>query len=109
MKLMTKDFMSSEESGEEELDDGEKRQVLLVKPLRWRALKVNRFFQKMDSKMAKYKTKQAKQQTLPRMIEATQRDPSLLALLRTFLDSLLYKLFLYGFGITITSIMFILY
>ena len=68
MKIMTKDFMSSEESGEEELDDGEKRQVLLIKPLRWRAVKVNRFFQKMDSKMAKYKTKQAKQQTLPRMI-----------------------------------------
>ena len=68
MKIMTKDFMSSEESGEEELDDGVKRQVLLVKLLRWRALKVNRFFQKMDSKMAKYKTKQAKQQTLPRMI-----------------------------------------
>ena len=43
MKIMTKDFMSSEESGEEELDDGEKRQVLLVKPLHWRALKVNRF------------------------------------------------------------------
>ena len=55
MKIMTKDFMSSEESCEEELDDGEKRQVLqvLLVKLRWRVLKVNRFFQKMDSKMAK--------------------------------------------------------
>ena len=39
---MTKDFMSSEES-REELDDGEKRQILIVNPILWKSPKVDRF------------------------------------------------------------------
>ena len=38
---MTKNFMSSEES-REELEDGEKRLILIVKPILWRSPKVDR-------------------------------------------------------------------
>ena len=34
-KVVVKEFISSEESGEEDLENGGKRQVLLVKPLPW--------------------------------------------------------------------------
>ena len=41
-KVLIKEFMSSEESAEEDFD-GKKRPALAVKPLLWRAPKVDRF------------------------------------------------------------------
>lgn len=43
MEILVKSFMSSEESGSEELPDGISRQVMFVKPLPWRHPKVNQF------------------------------------------------------------------
>ena len=48
-KVLVREFMSSEESGEEVVD-GEKRSVLLVKPLPWRASKLDRIFKQVDHK-----------------------------------------------------------
>ena len=58
-------FISSEESGEEEID-GEMEPVLYVKTLPWRAAKVNRFRKQMDEKFKKRQSKRGKRQTLPR-------------------------------------------
>ena len=55
MKIMSKEFMSSEESGEEMLESGQKQSVLLVKSLKWRAPKVDRFFKQIDKKATKIK------------------------------------------------------
>lgn len=66
-KVVIKEFMSSEESGEEEIANGEKRQVLKIKPMHWRAAKVDRFFKQLDHKASKVKSRQSKQQTLPRV------------------------------------------
>ena len=65
-KVVVKEFMSSEESGEEEIA-GEKRQVINIKPLCWRAPKVNRFFKQLDRKAGRVRSRQSKQQTLPRV------------------------------------------
>ena len=59
---MMKNFMSSEES-REELEDGEKQLILIVKPI----LKLTVLFQ-MDSRFEKLKSAQAKQQTSQRVI-----------------------------------------
>ena len=59
---MMKNFMSSEES-REELEDGEKQLILIVKPI----LKLTVLFQ-MDSRFEKSKSAQAKQQTSQRVI-----------------------------------------
>lgn len=67
-KVVIKEFMSSEESGEEDLGNSEKRQVMLIKTLPWRAPKLDRFFKQLDHKGLKGKSKQSKQQTLPRVI-----------------------------------------
>ena len=58
--------MSSEESGEEDCD-GFMRPVLFVKKLPWRSDHVTRFFQQLDRKADKTKSKRGKQQTLPRV------------------------------------------
>ena len=42
-RSLAREFVSSEESGEGVVD-GEKRSVLLVKPLPWRASKLDRIF-----------------------------------------------------------------
>ena len=76
--IMTKDFMSSEESGEDNNGAGdaiEKTQVLYIRPLTWRAPKLNRFFKSLDHKAEKKRTRQGKQQTLPRLIGAPSRRP----------------------------------
>ena len=73
-KIMLKEFMSSEESGEEVID-GERRPILLVKPLPWRAGKVNRIFKQLDHKACKNKSKQSKQQTLPRAVGSISTRP----------------------------------
>lgn len=65
---MTKDFMSSEESGEEDMGGGLKRQVLFVKAPKWRAPNVDNFFHQIDRKIKKQKSKQGNNQTLPRVV-----------------------------------------
>ena len=72
---MTKDFISSEDSDEEEDTNGEQRQVIVVKPLQWRSPKVDRFFNRLDKKAQKKKSKQSKQQTLPRVIGSSSSRP----------------------------------
>jgi len=67
--------MSSDESGEEEIANGEKRQVLKIKPLRWRAAKVDCFFKQLDHKASKLKSRQSKQQTLPRVAGSWSTRP----------------------------------
>ena len=52
-------FISSEESGEEEIG-GEMEPVLYVKTLPWRDAKINRFMKQMDEK---FKKRQSKRQT----------------------------------------------
>lgn len=74
MKLMIRDFMSSEESGEE-MVDGERRAVIKVKPLPWRASRVDRIFKQLDSKGEKRKSRQSKQQTLPRVAGCRSSRP----------------------------------
>ena len=70
--MVVREFISSEESGEEDIGNGEKRQVLLVKPLPWRSAKVDRFFNQLDHKAPKNKSKQ---QTLPRVIGERSTRP----------------------------------
>lgn len=72
--------MSSEESAEEDFD-GKKHPVIAIKPLHWRATKVDRFFRRLDQRNDKEKTKQSKQQTLPRVVgsQSCRAKPSSLA------------------------------
>ena len=65
--VMVKDFMSTEESGEDE-QDGERKPVIIVKPLPWRARRIDRFFKQLDQKACKNRSRQSRQQTLPRVI-----------------------------------------
>ena len=74
-KVVNKKFMSSEESGEEEIGNGERRQVIQIKPLRWRAPKVNRFFKQLDHKVCKVKSRQSEQQTLPHVTGSWSTRP----------------------------------
>ena len=46
-RSLVREFMSSEESGEGVVD-GDKRAVLLVKPLPWRASKLDRIFKQTE-------------------------------------------------------------
>lgn len=73
--MVVKAFISSEESGEENIGNGEKRQVMLVKRLPWRSAKVDRFFNQLDHKAQKNKSKQSKQQTLPRVVGERSTRP----------------------------------
>ena len=70
-------FISSEESGEEEID-GEMELVLYVKTLPWRDAKVNRFMKQMDEKFKKRQSQRAKRQTRPRKpgIVSTRPKPT---------------------------------
>ena len=67
-KVLIKDFISSEESGEENVDGAAERQVMYVKTLPWRAPRVDRLFKTLDHKAAKHKSHQLKEQTLPRVV-----------------------------------------
>ena len=71
---MVKEFMSSEESGEDE-QEGERKQVIIVKRLPWRAGRIDRFFSQLDKKACKNKSKQSKQQTLQRVIGSVSHRP----------------------------------
>ena len=67
MEILVKSFMSTEESGSEELPDGTSRQVMYVKPLPWRHPKVNKFLGQLTTINESGKSKRATQQTLPRI------------------------------------------
>ena len=64
MKVMIREFMSSEESGDEMID-GKRRAVIKVKPLPWRSSRIGRIFKRLDHKIEKRKSKQ---QTVPHVI-----------------------------------------
>ena len=64
-KIMTTDFMSSDESG---TDNGE--EVLISKPLPWESTVVMRFKRKLDDAALEEKTPLAKKQMKPRRLGA---------------------------------------
>ena len=65
-EVLVSPFISSEESGEEDIDGGT-QQCLYVKALPWRDPKVNKFMKAMDDKNKKKQSMRAKRQTLPRV------------------------------------------
>ena len=66
--MLTREFMSSEESGTETLEDGSQRNILYVRPLPWRSMQVTTGFHRLDDKVNKRKSKHASQQTLVRKV-----------------------------------------
>lgn len=76
MQVLVKEFMSSESSAEEDLDDESgSRAVIAVKPLPWRGAKATRMMKRLDGRAESKKSKQAKQQTLPRVIGLNSQRP----------------------------------
>ena len=71
LEPLVKEFMSSESSDEETLNDGSSRPVIVVKPLPWRGAKANRLIQRLDNRAKSNMSKQSLQQTLPRVIGPT--------------------------------------
>jgi hypothetical protein len=69
-RIMESEFMSSEESADDE--DGE--DIIIVKPLCWRADKVTRFFHQLDAKSVANKTPQARRQRKSRVISSYSSD-----------------------------------
>lgn len=65
-KVMDHTFMSSEESGGED--------IIVVKPLRWRAEKVTNFFHHLDDKITTSKSPQARRQRKARIISTAESD-----------------------------------
>ena len=63
-KIFNTEFMSSDESGEE---DGSA--VFIVKKLPWRSERVSNFFERLDTARASRKTEQASRQTKPRSLK----------------------------------------
>ena len=75
-KVMTKEFISSEESGEENIY----RRRIMTSYVHYGvalegAPKVDCFLKILDNKATKYKTRQSKQQTLPRVVGRRSRRP----------------------------------
>lgn len=68
-KVMESEFISSEESANDEEGDD----IIIIKPLLWRADKVSRFFHQLDEKSLANKTPQARRQRKCRVISS---DPS---------------------------------
>lgn len=66
-KVLKADVMSSEES--DSADD-----VVIVKPLLWRSLKVTRFFKELDQAGIESKTKQAKRQRKQRVTGSIESE-----------------------------------
>ena len=65
-RVLTKEFMSSEDSGTEILEDGSERNIMFVRRLPWRSMEVTTGLHRLDDKINKRKTKHATQQTLTR-------------------------------------------
>ena len=70
-RILTTDFMSSEESGSE---DGE--EINIVMELPWRSSLVDEFFQSLDSQLMSEKSAKAKQQTKGRVKGQNQLRPA---------------------------------
>lgn len=77
MEPLTKEFMSSESSDEEDIGDGtgNKQSVLVVKPLPWRGNKANRLMKRLDSRVKSRMSKQSLKQLLPRVIGPNSQRP----------------------------------
>ena len=73
-KLLVPSFISSEDSGQEEVD-GEASSFIYVKSLPWRESKVNKFMKQMDEKAKKKQSLRAKRQTMPRKPEIVSLRP----------------------------------
>ena len=65
-RVLTKEFMSSEDSGTEILEDGSERNIMYVRRLPWRSVEVTTGLHCLDDKINKRKTKLATRQTLIR-------------------------------------------
>ena len=66
-EVLVKEFMSSESSAEEEMDDGSSRPVMVVKPLPWRSRSAVRVLKRLGRVTDRTKSKQSIKQTLPRV------------------------------------------
>ena len=64
MKVLTPDFQSSEESGDDDT-------IIAVRPLPWRSDRVSMKFNELDKKTDASKTPQARRQKRRRIIELT--------------------------------------
>ena len=67
-KVLIKDFMSSEDSGKETLEDGSECPVLYIRPLPWRSIQVTTAFHRLDEKLKSQKSRTGIQQTLVRKV-----------------------------------------
>lgn len=74
-EVLTKNFMSSESSGEEEMEDGSVKPVMAIKPLPWRSQKALRLFKRLDSRAKINQSKQSAQQTLARVVGVQSSRP----------------------------------
>ena len=63
MEVIVPEFMSSEDSDEE---NG--KSALAIRPLTWRSPKVTKFFRQLDVKSNKYKSDRGRRQTIPRKV-----------------------------------------
>ncbi len=64
MKILTLDFMSSEESGSESGSGDEtatRRHIFLSRPLNWRSVDANNFFESLDRKITRRRSDRAKE------------------------------------------------
>ena len=75
MEALVKEFMSSESSDEEEVEETGKRAVIVVKKLPWRGGKANRLMKRLDNRAKSKMSKQSLQQTLPRVIGPNSDRP----------------------------------
>ena len=83
---MTKNFMSSEESEEEELENREKRQILIVKPILWRSPKVDRIFSNGQPFGKIKNVHRLNSKLVKELLEDIQLEPNQLAIHQTFKD-----------------------
>lgn len=70
-KVLVYEFMSSEESGE---DDLEEKEYIVVKSLPWRSDRVNKFLESLDEKTNKDKSSQSLRQMKKRVNATTCSD-----------------------------------
>ena len=74
-QIIVKEFMSSESSDVEELEDGTTRSVMVVRQLPWRGKKATRVLKRLDSKANNKKSMQSKQQTIQRVVGEDSTRP----------------------------------
>ena len=67
-EVLLPEFMSTEESGQEECEDGRSHSVFYVKPIPWRHPQVSKFFRQMVSRVEKHKSRRSMDRMLPRRV-----------------------------------------